>query len=99
MQSEHWKRIANSRHKIYVANFLGQLSFLKQQIQNMMPEPLQSHPSVCGFFAINVAFHLIKFRQEEIIGVPDVNILSFIKNYMFYFNFYNVYRQVVQCIR
>ena len=48
----------------------------------MMPAPLQSHPSVCGFYTIYAAFHLFKFRQEEITGVHDVNVLSFISNYM-----------------
>ena len=45
----------------------------------MMPAPLQSHPSVCGFYTIYAAFHLFKFRQEEITGIHDVNLLSFIK--------------------
>ena len=48
----------------------------------MMPAPLQSHPSICGFSAIYAAFQLFKFRQEEITGVHDVSLLSFISNYM-----------------
>ena len=48
----------------------------------MMPALLQSHPSVCGFYTIYAAFHLFEFRQEEITGVHDVNILSFISNFM-----------------
>ena len=47
----------------------------------MMPDPLQSHPSVCGFYTIYAAFRLFKFRQEENTGVHDVNVLSFISNY------------------
>ena len=39
-----------------------------------MPAPLQSHPNVCGFYTIHAAFHLFKFRQEEITGVHDVNV-------------------------
>ena len=31
--------------------------------------------------AIYAAFHLFKFRQEEITGVHDVNVLSAISNY------------------
>ena len=57
-------------------------SFLKQQYEQMMPEPLQSHPSVCGFYTVYAAFHLFKFRQEEITGVHDVNVLSFISKDM-----------------
>ena len=47
----------------------------------MMPAPQQSHPSVCGFYTIYAAFHLFKFRQEEVTGVHDVNVLSFISKY------------------
>ena len=84
MQGEHWITIANSRQKLYFAYSLGRkmYSFLKQQYEQMMPEPLQSHPSVCGFYTVYAAFHLFKFRQKEITGVHDVNVLSFISNYM-----------------
>ena len=83
MQGEHWTLIANFRQKLHFADSLGckKCSFLKQQYQQMMPNPLQSHPSVCGFYTIYAAFHLFKFRQEEITGVHDVNVLSFISNY------------------
>ena len=82
MQGEHWIMIANSRHEFYFADSLGRekYSFLKQHYKQMMPAPLQSHPSVCGFYTIYAAFHLFKFRQEEITGVHDVNVLSFISN-------------------
>ena len=84
MQGEHWIMIANSRQKLYFADSLGRkkYSILKQQYEQMMPEPLQSHSSVCGFYTIYAAFHLFQFRQEEITGVHDVNVLSFISNYM-----------------
>ena len=76
--------IGNSRQKLYFADSLGrkQYSFLMQQYEQVMPEPLQSHPSVCGFYTIYAAFHLFKFRQAGITGVNDVNVLSFICNYM-----------------
>ena len=57
-------------------------SFLKQHYKQMMPAPLHSHPSVCGFHTIYAAFHLFKFRQEEITRVHDVNVPSFISNFM-----------------
>ena len=84
IQSEHWLMIANSRQKLYFADSLGRKkdSFFKQQYAQMMPELLQSHPSVCRFYTIYEAFHLFKFRQEETAGVHDVNVLSFICNYM-----------------
>ena len=99
MLGEHWIMIANSGLKLYFADFLGRkkYSFLKQQYELMMPDPLQSHPSVCGFYTIYAAFHLFKFRQEEITGVHDVIVLSFISNHMYFFNFSIVNVQVIQC--
>ena len=85
MQGEHWIMIANFRHELYFADSLGckGYSFLNNQhYKLMMPAPLQSHPSVCGFYTIYAAFHLFKFRQEEITGVHNVKVLSFISNYM-----------------
>ena len=83
MQGEHWIMIANCPEILYFADSLDRkkYSFLKQQYEQMMPEPLQSHSSVCGFYTIYAAFHLFKFRQEEIAGVHDVSVLSFISNY------------------
>ena len=46
----------------------------------MMPAPLQSQPSVRGFYTTYAALHLFKFRQEEITGVHDVNVLAFKSN-------------------
>ena len=85
MQGEHWIMIANFRHDMYFAGSLGckVFSFLNNQhYKQMMPAPLQSHPSVCGFFSLYAAFHLFKFRQEEITAVHDVNVLFFISNYL-----------------
>ena len=84
MQGEHWIMIANFRHELYFADSLGceKYSFLKQHYKQMMPAALQSHPSVCGFYTIYAAFHLFKFRQEEITEVRDVNVLSFMSNFM-----------------
>ena len=96
MQGEHWIMIANSCHKFCFADSLGQPSFLKQPYEQMMPEPLQSHPDVCGFYAIFAAFHILKLQQKENTGIHDVNVLSFIRNYMYYFIIVNVYVQVIQ---
>ena len=84
MQGEHWIMIANSRQILYFADSLGRkkYSFLKRRYEQMMPEPPQSHPSVCGFYTIYAAFHLFEFRQEEPAGIHDVNVFSFISNYM-----------------
>ena len=100
MRGEQWIMIANSCQKMYFADSLDRkrYSFLKQQYEQMMPEPLQSNPSVCGFYTIYAAFHLLKFRKEEITGVHDVNVLSFINNYMSFFNLSNVNVQVIQCL-
>ena len=74
MQGQHWIMIAIFRHELYFADSLGRkkYSFLKQHYEQMMPEPLQSHPCLCGFYTTYPAFHLFKFRQEEITGVYDV---------------------------
>ena len=84
MQVEHWIMIANFRHELNFADSLGckGYSFLKQHYKQKMPAPLQFHSSVWGFYTIYAVFHLFKFRQEEITGVHDVNVLSFISNYM-----------------
>ena len=76
--------IAYFCQKLYFADSLGgkNYSFLGQQNEPMMPEPLQSHPSVSGFYTIYAAFHLFNFRQEEITGIHDVNVLSFRSDYM-----------------
>ena len=71
LQSEFWIFIANSRHKLCFVDSLGRPSFLKQQYEQMMPQQLQSHPRVCGFYAIYAAFPLFKFRQKEITGAHD----------------------------
>ena len=69
---------------MYFADSLGckKYSFLKQQYEQMMPQGLQSHPSVCGFDAIYAVFHLFKFWQDETTGAHDVDVLSFLSNYM-----------------
>ena len=85
MQGEHWIMIANFRHELYFADSLGRKEysfFNNQHYKQMTPAPLQSQPSVCGFCTIYAAFHLFKFRQEEKTGVHDVNVRSFISNYM-----------------
>ena len=98
MQDEHWTLIANSRQILYFADPLGRkkYSFLKQQYEQMMPEPLESHPSVCGFYTKDAVFHLFIFRQKGTTGVHDVNVLSFMSNNMYFFGFSNVKVQVIQ---
>ena len=81
IKGEDWIMTANSRHNLYFLDFLEWTSFLKQQYKQMMPELLQSNPSVCDFYEIYAVFHLFKFRQEEVTGVHDVNGLSFLSNY------------------
>ena len=69
--------ITNSCHKMCLAVSLGGPSFFKQQYMQMMTEPPQSLPSVCGFYAIFAVFHFLKFRQEEITRVHNINAPSF----------------------
>ena len=81
---EHWIMIAKLRHRLYFADCLGRkdYNFLKRNYKRMIPERLQLHQSLCGFYTIYAAFLLFKFGQEEITGVHDFNVLSFISNYM-----------------
>ena len=65
MQGEHWTMIANFRRKLYFSHCLGRPSFLKQQYKQMMQQPLQPDPGVCGFYKIYAAFHLFMFRQRK----------------------------------
>ena len=85
MQVEQWIMIENFRHELYFADSLGcqRYIFLNNQHYNqMMIVPVQFHPSVCGFYELFAAFHLFKFQQEEITGIHDVIVSSFISNYM-----------------
>ena len=55
MQGENWIMLANFRHDLYFADSLGckRYSFLNNQhYKQMLLSPLQSHPSVCGFYTI-----------------------------------------------
>ena len=84
LQSEICIMIAKLCQRLYFVDSLARekYSFLKQQYEQRMPEPLQSHPDVCGFNRIYAPFHLFKFRQEEIAEVHNANILSFRSKYM-----------------
>ena len=84
MQGEHGIMIASFRRELFFADSLGceRYNFLNNQhYKQMMPVPLLSHPSVCGLYTKYAASHLLKLQQEEITGVKDVNVLSFISNY------------------
>ena len=92
--------LANSRKILSFADSLSRkkYSLLKQQYEQIMPEPLQSHPSVCGFNKIYAAFHLFQFPQEEITGINDFIVLSFISNFNKFFNFSNLNVQGIECV-
>ena len=83
---KHWIIIAMFQHELYFNDSLGlsinNYPFLKQKNSQMVWTKLQDQPSLCGFYTIYAAFHLFKFQQEEITGVHDVNVLSFITNFM-----------------
>ena len=83
MQGEHWIMIAKHRHRLNFAASPDRkdYNFLSRNHKRMIPERLQLHQSLCGFYTIYAVFLLFKFGQEEIIGVHDLNVLSFIINY------------------
>ena len=90
--------IENCHLKLYFAVSLGQHSSFYQQYKQMMPEPLQSNPSVCIFYKIYAAFHLFELRREEITGVQDVIEHSLISNYVKKFIPFNINVQVIECV-
>ena len=91
MQVDHRLMVANSRYIKYIADFLGRekYCFVKQHHKQMMPEPLQSHPSVSSFYTIYAAFHVFEFRKEDLTGVHNVDVFSFISIYMYFFDFFS----------
>ena len=74
MQGKHWIMIATSCQSLFLPDsFCRDLySFFKQTYKEMLPEPLQSHPSVCGFYTAYAGFLLFDFRQEVTTGDHDV---------------------------
>ena len=68
MQGEHWIMIANSCQILCFADPLvrKKYSFLKQQYEQMMPEPLQSHSSVCFFHTIYAASNSDRKKLQEL---------------------------------
>ena len=84
MQGEHWIMIAKLRHQFYFADSFGRkdFNFLRKSYKRLIPERLRRHQSFYGFYTLYAAFRLFKFGQEEITGVHNLNVLSFISNYM-----------------
>ena len=95
--------ITKFHHELFFANSIGlsnnNYPFLKQNYSQMVRTRLQDHPSVCGFYTNYAAFDLFKFQQEEITGVHDVNVLSFISTFMYMITSYlercNLYKVFV----
>ena len=83
---EHWIMLATFHHQMYFADSLGlsinNYPLLKQNYSQVVRTRLHDHPSVWGFYTLYAAFHLSNFQQEEITGVHDIIVLSFISNFM-----------------
>ena len=95
IQGEHWIKTANSRHMLHPADSNGRSSLFKKHYRQLMPQPRQSHHSVCGFYQINAAFYLFTVRQEESTEVHDVILFSILSSYMYYCNLFKFYVQVL----
>ena len=82
----HWIMIAKFHYELYFVDSFGvsinNHPFLKQNYSQMVRTRLQDHPSVCGFCTNYAAFHFFKFQQEEVTGVHDVIVLSFICSFI-----------------
>ena len=78
--------IAKFHHELYFGGSLclslNNYTFLKQHYSQMVRTRRQDHPSMCGFYTIFAAFQFFKFKQEEITGVHDANVLSFLCYFM-----------------
>ena len=78
--------IAKFHQELYFDDFhdlsTNKHPFLKQNHNPMVRTKRPDHPSVCGFYTIFAAFHLINFQQEGITGVHDVNVLSSISKFI-----------------
>ena len=84
MQGEKRELTAKFRHRLYIADSLKVKRTFPQaalEVDSRRSTTVPS-PSVCVFYTIYATFHLFKFRQEQIIGVHDVTVLSYISNYM-----------------
>ena len=79
MHGEHWMATANSRHKLYLGDSTSQPSIHKQHYEQMMPELLHFHPSVSTRY---MQLFISSSSDQKITGTHDVNVLSFISNYM-----------------
>ena len=97
MLNEHFRMIANSRRICFSNSRTWKIKLLKRHYKQMMPQPLQSHLSFCGFNMIYAIFHLLNFWQKEINGVHDASVLPFISFYMPYFNLSIVNMQAPNC--
>ena len=60
VQGGHWIMFENACYKVFFADPLGgkNYNFLKQHYKQNLPEPLQSQPSVCGFYARFMQFYI-----------------------------------------
>ena len=82
IQGEIWIMIAGFPHILSCEDSLDLHSFFNQHYKQMVLKPQQSHRSVCGSHTIYTLFHVFKCQQEEVTGVHDVKLLSFIYNCM-----------------
>ena len=64
IQGEIGIMFAQCRNEMCLADSLARRKyhFFKKQYIQLMPEPLQSHSSVCGFYTFYAAVNLIKFQ-------------------------------------
>ena len=80
-----FQQIIKHRYRGYFhsefADSFGGSSFLKQHYKQMLPELLQYLPNACVFYTIFAIFRPFKFREEEITGIHDVNVPSYVSNY------------------
>ena len=82
MQGEHWIPFANFCQKMFSRRLSGSTPFPQAAVRKDDARTTSILSQSLRFYAVYAAFYLFNFRQEESTGVHDVNVLSFISNYM-----------------
>ena len=86
MPGEHWITVAELHHEPYLADSLGSPSTIAFFYSRITAKYFGQNFKITSVYAVSTQFlqvRLFKFQQEEITGVHDVNVLSFISNFMF----------------
>ena len=77
MQCEHWIKNENSCPKYYFADFFVHFHFFQTAVEADDARVTKIPSEHLWLLHAYTAFHFFQFRQEEIIGIQDIKVLSF----------------------